>query len=467
MIGAYKIDPAIVHQISAQPSLKVNGGLARLSVSHLDGIVGLERCAAAIDALNAASARPNPFLSSAFLRLYALRIEYFRPGQDERLYLVWRDQELIGCAPMRLSADDFKLFKRPKSALGRRLQFLAPLDTEQPGILAARQDEEVVATVLIDHLCRHERGWGMLEFVGQRPGSALHRAVHAVTDKRFRPRDIPAAPYTEINVAWSSVGAYFQSLVKKMRSNVSRQARRLYAAGEPQLVLAEGAAAVSAWFDAYCDLDNRSWKGGSEASIQRHPRRVRFFREMAAAHGGFDPAFIGVVLDGILIAGLITGSNAGASPLHHSVWCFEMAFDQTRAELGPGQLLLLLAVGQAIEKSDEHVNFMQNFAYYKHRWAAEPIDVVNVQLLRRMSAHNLSGALGDLKRKLKAGKAGEQSAAADYDAADDAKGRARSLSEADVARAQALTASALAFQGPGIRILDRGAARDYLPFELA
>jgi hypothetical protein len=48
-------------------------------------------------------------------------------------------------------------------------------------------------------------------------------------------------------LVWNSLSAYFQSLAKKMRSNSSRQARRLLAAGEVELILAEGAAAVTAW----------------------------------------------------------------------------------------------------------------------------------------------------------------------------------------------------------------------------
>ena len=159
---------------------------------------------------------------------------------------------------MRRSANDFAMLVGPLARLGVRLKCLAPLDTYQPGILAAPEDEERVAAALIQHICEHERGWGMLEFVGQRPGSALHRAVHAAANRKLRARDFPVEPYTEIAVVWSSLGAYFQSLTKKMRSNVSRQARRLFAAGEVELILAEGAAAVTAWLTC-----TAIWIGGA------------------------------------------------------------------------------------------------------------------------------------------------------------------------------------------------------------
>ena len=102
-------------------------------------------------------------------------------------------------------------------------------------------DEERVARALIGHLLSSEPGWGMLELVGQRPQSTLYRAAHGVADARFRVRDIAVEPYNEIALVWADVHGYFRSLPKKMRSNVSRMARRLFAAGEPELVLASGA----------------------------------------------------------------------------------------------------------------------------------------------------------------------------------------------------------------------------------
>ena len=434
---------------------------AVISVSSLHGIAALERFASEIDRLNLASARPNPFLSSAFLICYALRMEYYTPGRDERLFLIWQGERLIGCAPMRRSVDDFGLPAGPLRPRGVLFQFLAPLDTERPGILAAVADEARVASALVRHICEKERGWGMLEFAGQRPGTALHCAVHAAAvGRKFRARDIYVNPYHEIGLVWKDLNAYFRSLDKKMRSNISRQTRRLFAASQPEIVLATGAEAVTPWFDAYCDLESRSWKHGTVSSIQRNPRRVSFYREIAAGKGGLDPGFIGIVLDGVLVAGLFYGSNATASPDYHGAWCLEMAYDQSRAALGPGQLLLLLAVGQAIEKGHRHLNFMQNFAYFKHRWAAEPINVVNVRLIRRMSLRNVCTYLGDLRRKIRA-----RHEPIDGRTEEERTGRP-ALAAANQDRARAFTQVALAYAGTGLRRLNRREACAYLPFDL-
>src|SRR2546429_6431967 len=99
-------------------------GLTGLSVSCVNGLAALERFSSMIDRLNLASARPSPFLSSAFLLCYALRNEYYTPGKEERLFLIWEGDRLIGCAPMRRSIERHR---------GVRFQFLAPFDTSTPG----------------------------------------------------------------------------------------------------------------------------------------------------------------------------------------------------------------------------------------------------------------------------------------------------------------------------------------------
>jgi len=472
--------PLNVHRSADSPSLpraaligkRDSAGLTastlnQLTVTAVDGVAALERFASDIDRLNLASARPNPFLSSAFLHCYALRSEHHIPGREERIFFVRDGDRVVGCAAMRRTLDGFGPQAGPLGLRGVRLQFLASQDVEQPGFLCAPEDEERIAAALLRHICDSEPDIGMLELVGQRPGGILHRSVHAAIDHRFRARDIAVEPYTEIALAWPDLANYFRSLAKKMRSNLSRQARRLYATGDPELILAEGAQAVTAWFEAYCDLDDRSWKRGTPSSIQRHPRRVRLYREVAAGRGGLDPSFIGVVLDGVLVAALIVGSNATDSAEHHGAWCLEMAYDRSRADLGPGQLLLLLAVGEAIRRGDAHLNFMQNFAYYKHRWGAASIDVVNVQLIRRLSLHNTRASVGDLKawwlarprRSLRPELVRMPEQTESEDVVSDTR-------PANLERAQRLTASALAYAGSGVRRLDRPKARLHLPFEI-
>ena len=437
-----------------------------LSVSVIEGLAAFERHGPEIDRLNRESSRPNPFNSFAFLRSFALRSEYYRPGQGERLYLIRESGRSIGIAPMRRTIRDI-------GGWGLRvpsvcMEFLAPLDTEQPGILSAPQNAHRVAAALIRHFCQEEQNWGLLDFVGQRRDSALREAVLAASGAKFRAREIPVDPYHEIDLAGKDLEAYFRSLSKKMRSNISRQARRLFGIGEPELILARGGEAVTAWFDAYCDLDRRSWKCGTASSISRDPRRIRFYREIAAGRAGLEPGFVGVILDGVLIAGMLTGSNTSASPANHGEWCMEIAYDRSKAELGAGHLVLLAAVGRAIADGHRALNFMHKFGYYKHRWSAMPIEVSTVQLIRRASIRNARAVLGDLKRHWKAQPNASTADGALADDHDDGGRRdASPLAHADLVRARERTAQALACSGAGVRRLGREEASRFLPFDLA
>ncbi len=449
--------PAIVAHATARR--------ANLAVTVEHGIGALERYAAQIDRLNRASARPNAFHSSAFFQCFAKYIEYHTPDRDERLVLVHDGEQLIGCAALRSSTDHFGRLLGRSGLWVARLGFLAAVDIEQPGLLCAPEDEECVAAAVVRHFCTVERNWGMLEFAGQRPGGALHRITHAAAGGQLRARDIAVEPFNEISLAYPDVSDYFKSLSKKMRSNIGRQARRMFAAGEAELILAQGPAATSAWFDAYLELEDRSWKHGTISALQRHPRRVQFYREIVAGRGGLDPSFIGVMLDGVLVAGLIVGDNSDYSPGHSGAWCLEMAYDDARANLGPGQVLLLLAVAEGIRRGNRFLNLLQMFAYYKHRWKAEPLEVVNVQLIRRFSLHGLRATLGDLKRRLRPERAPAPPAAKDEESTDDAPGAA-DRAPANLDRARQLAASACASGGSGMLKLNREQARGHLPFPL-
>ena len=109
---------------------------ARLDVVGVDGVATIERFAAEIDRLNAASRRPNACSSSAFLTSYALRNEYHPPRSGERLFIVRDRGRVIGSAPMRLSRERITP-QEPPGVFGFRLQLLAAADTQQVHFLSA------------------------------------------------------------------------------------------------------------------------------------------------------------------------------------------------------------------------------------------------------------------------------------------------------------------------------------------
>lgn len=429
------------------------------SVRSFAGLAALEKFAGEIDALNRSSARPNPYLSSDHLRCFAKYNEYFPDTEGIRLYTVWEQDQLIGCLPLRRVDDRFGPLR------ASRICFLAPFDIDQPGLLCAPENEERAARAIVQYIIDHEQGFGMLELMGQRPGSTLYKAMHASSNGRFRIRDIDVDPINEIPIVWSNVGEYFRSLSSSWRSSVARSTRKLLNAGTTEVVFAEGAQATSAWLDAYLDLESRSWKLNTTAAIVRDARRVELHRQLLAGRGGFTPSFVGILSDGILIAGNLNGSSIDGPAETRGMWNFDLSYDASYADLSPGVPLLLLTVYLAIQREEKFVNLLHSFSHYKHHWKAEMITVKNVQLIRRWSLHNLRGTIGELMRSLRQRMAPKKGPAPSSQDKGDRNSARQTPARPDRTQAKAIAAQALACGRPGILHLNDAQICALLPFE--
>lgn len=392
------------------------GGVAdvgALDVERRDGIIGLQALAGELDAVNQGAEKPSPFATSAFTIAYASNSERDPLGMDVRVFVVrdgaglalgwavfaFRVDELLDVAVSALQS--YRILGKLGSGAARigrapRLELMTTSDVDRPGIVALAGCEEMVAKTLLGHLIERELDWTLLEWRAQECGSSLWRAAHDVANPFLRVRDVELDPYSEVRLQWPDVEAYFRALSKRMRSNVSRQARKLYASGDVGLIMVDGSAATAAFFDAYEELESRSWKHHSCAAMGRHPLRRKFYSCIVSGRAGIEPSMIGVSLDGVLIAALINGRFGDR------MWSMEMAFDESCNELGPGQLLLLLAVMDGLQKHCRSLNFFQLHGYFKRRWLADELPVVNVQMLRRPSLHDVRGLLGDAHRWTKA-----------------------------------------------------------------
>jgi hypothetical protein len=444
--------------------------MRELSVKSHQGLNGLEQVAHLIDSLNLASDFPNPFLSSAYLRCSALHNEYNPDPNEIVIYTVWSGDDVIGCLPTRWVREYFgpKFGRIGLSSF--RVIFLASLDVDRPGVLCKIEDEQRVCVALLEHLKNEAPKFGMLEFVGQIPGHALYDATHQAADRSYFVRDIDAEPFNEITLVWPDLRSYFRSLSANMRRNVAQYARYLFAEGRVQLVYAQGGPAVSAWLEAYCDLEGRSWKYSTSAAITRNPRRVQFYRELLSGRAEFVPSFIGVVLDGGLIGATLNGSFASADRQTSGVWMFETVYDESFQDLGPGNLLSLLSTERAIHRQEKFSNLLHSFAYYKKRWGATQVNVENVQLIRRGSVHHLRSILGNLKKRLQRDRViANNETQSPYKAGikDGAQISSASSSRVRPDRSQAsrVTEAALNYQGPGMEILEYEQIKSILPFD--
>jgi Acetyltransferase (GNAT) domain len=385
-----------------------------LIVSRHDGPGAIADISSDIDGVNARAQLPSPFASSYFLASLVRHSEYDAVGVRPMVLLVraGHSADVIGFGAFVWRDEQFVSFGLRSILKAPRVDLLTSSDADRPSIVACAGHEDNVAEAILRYLVAHVPGWQLVEFRSQEPGSPLHRAAHRLGSPRLRTRDISLVPYTEValrNAAnmqtFVNVGQYFSALSKRMRSNVSRQTRNLYWSGHVELLHATTGPGCEAFFDAYLDLERRSWKHGTDAAVTRHAERVAFVRELVSGRAGLEPSLVGVVVDGVLIAALYNGHYEDRT------WCQEMIYDESYAHIGPGQPLLLMAIGEAIDRKDRSVNFFQLHGYFKKRWLAEEIDVVNVQLLKRPGLFDAKGIVGDRLRDLQKRRASSNRAA--------------------------------------------------------
>ena len=333
--------------------------------------------------------RPLPAADPDFLRSYAAHFEYSSQPLVPEIIVVERRGEPIGYLATRSG------HHRVGPGVGvRERTLLVTHDHDRVNLVAGPADEVVVANAVVEELLCGSRPTA-LDVAGLTVGSPLHRALHERASglPLWTSYDIDLPSFCSVPVRWESVESYFRALSKTMRSNVSRQTRRLFAAGEVELLRADGVEETAPLLAAYLDLEQRSWKHAGHAGILRSPKRTAFFDDIVSGRAAYTPSMVGVVLDGVLIAGLLLGRYG------KGMWALETAYDDRHRDLGAGQVLLLLAMSEAIAAGADTLGYLQHFAYFKKRWLAEEVDVVSTRVVRRGSPIHVRHLVAEFDRR--------------------------------------------------------------------
>ncbi len=415
------------------------------------------------------SERPLPAADPDFIRSYAEHFEYSSKPLVPEIVVVERHGEPIGFLATRSS--------RHRVGPGmsvRERTLLVTHDHDRVNLVASPADEAAVADAVVAEMLRRGNP-SALDIAGITVGSPMHRALHgqATRSSLWTAYDIDLPSFCSVPVAWNNVGGYFGALSKTMRSNVSRQARRLFAAGEVELLRADGTDETAPLLPAYLDLEQRSWKFAAGAGVLRSPKRTAFFGDVVRGEAAYRPSMVGVVLDGVLIAGLLLGRYGVG------MWALEMAYDEHHRDLGAGQLLLLLAMSEAIAAGAASLGYLQHFAYFKKRWLAVEVEVVSTRVVRRGSPLHVRHLIAEADRRhggaVRAermpGGPGRRAAHAapetdDHVAGGDVSARSRTARPATLPEAAAASGRLLSQAcRSGVRI-DRKGAEALLPFPL-
>lgn len=344
----------------------------------------------ALDAINMASPRPDPFSTFAFLEHYHEHDEFFPGGQGFTLWLlvVFRDGQPVGYLPLKHTRE---------MVLGLQAShvcFLVLHDTDRPHLVASAADMNVVATSCFRWLADHGAEWSLLQFHQQDAASPLTQLPLELPPATYRLAHWECHENATLRMRWTTLAAYYAELSPNLRSNVARQTRRLSELGRTEMVASSDPACVPALFDLYLEVEARSWKARAGAGVGRSALREDYMRALLMNRQLLDIDIKLLLLDGVAVSGIMTGRFGKKRYL------LQLAYDSALARVGPGSPMLALCVRDAIIDGDTEFNLLNGFAVYKARWLAEVTPTRIIQIYRRGSLPDWRRRAGDFKRRM-------------------------------------------------------------------
>lgn len=352
---------------------------------------GAEPHRAAINALNLASARPDPFSTFEFYEHVVREAARFPAdgGLQPWLLLAFSGEELVGYAALKASR------RRVLGARAVKVDWLTGYEADRPHLVVKAGQGEAVARAIHEHLVARSSEWSLLEFQQQEDDSLLASALQA-PPPGFEARHWPNPENGTIELNWRSTADYYAALSHKARANLRRSVRQLLAAGRTQLLTSDDPQAVPTLFALYRSVERHSWKSAARTSLGCRRESLDFYTGLMAPGQPMRLTIQVLLLDGAPIAGLISGAFAGG------LYALHIAYDQRQSHLAPGTALLLMGVRYAIEGGFRRLNLLRGSGYYKTRWLAQLSQTRSLQLYRLHSPYWWRRKLGDAWRRARA-----------------------------------------------------------------
>jgi Acetyltransferase (GNAT) domain len=341
-----------------------------------------------INALNLASARPDPFSTFEFFENFLRYNALYPQSQGFCLWFLaaFDAGRLVGYVALKQVTH--RVFCRRTA----KLDFLVTHDADRPQLVAKPEHVLAVSEALYTYLLERKGEWSFLEFRQQDAASPLFPPPAAGRLKGYWVRKWPSPDNGTIPMHWGTLGEYYGSLSKKSRSNVSRQMRSLFAAGEVEYLASSDAATTQALFELYHSIEPRSWKSRVGEAIGRCPQWCEYFKGLLDAGQPMRISIQVLLLDGVPIAGLISGAFMKGLYALHTV------ADDRLSRLAPGSAMLLMGVRQAIDGRYAFFNLLSGFGYYKARWQAQMTATHVAQIYRVGGPSFWHRVFGDCKR---------------------------------------------------------------------
>lgn len=342
-----------------------------------------------INALNLASARPDPFSTYEYYQRFLCNAELFPPGKNLRLWLLlaFDRDELVGYIALKQHLD------RVLGLRAVKLDFLTAHIACRPHVVARRGHEQAISAAFFAYLLGCKKQWSLLEFHQQDADSALLSPPPEADSGSFQVQHWPTLANGTIHIRWSSLDGYYAALSRKFRSNLSRQMRTLMASGDVQVLTSKDPHAIPALFDLYRSIETHSWKDQTGAAISGNAKWLDYFSGLMEADQRMQLVIQVLLINGMPIGGLICGTFG------KGVYALHIVYDDRAARLGPGSAVLLMGMRLAIEGGYEFFDLLSGFGYYKLRWLAQMSETQSLQIYRVGTPFFWRRELGDAKRR--------------------------------------------------------------------
>ncbi len=227
-------------------------------------------------------------------------------------------------------------------------------------------DPRAVAEALLAHWCRERGAWDQIRLDGCDLDSALGRALVEASLARGVPASI-AREWEHSRIAidrpWSE---FYRAIPPKVRHEQERLARRLAEKGPCAWRSAREPAEVLEAFEAYLELERRSWKTGGGETIASDARLVAFYRDAVARMAERRRCQVDLLcFEGAPIGGVVSLLFGGR------LLTLKTSYDQAFGRYSPGGWLTFRPlIEDAFERRLSLVDFY-GFRPFLRRWTQE------------------------------------------------------------------------------------------------
>jgi len=366
----------------------------KVKIRRLHHVSEIAPLRAQINALNLASARPDPFSTYEHIENLMVRGDCFRRDPPAQAWFIaaFAGDELVGFVALK---------RTPEKLLGmpvRRIDFLVGGDGDRPCVIAKPEHLAAVTKAVYAFLVERRRDWDYVELQHQDAASPLYPLPRGVRLNGCLIREYPTWDNCTIQIRWSTIQEYIDALAAKFRANVKRQMRKLYAGGALELLSSSDPDATPALLELYCSVERRSWKTGLTTAVDGDRAHLEYYEKLLAPQQPMKISILVLLLDGAPIAGFILGSFETSG--RKGLYGLHLAYDRRFHAVAPGSAMLMLAVHRAITERYAFLNLLAGFGYYKGRWLADLSPLRSAQLYRAGSLPYWRRLLGDLRRHL-------------------------------------------------------------------